>query len=215
MTSTGKSIGLFARLGADGVIRNVGATNVRLYGGGGDYDYVGGLVGSNDGTITASYAFGTAMGNEVTSDPDNPGLPHNGSAKPPGVSRPFGLTAMNAGASWSQIGNFDHDGDDRTCRGATKTLCITLLTRNIWHFGTASQNPGSPIQRLRRCGNGLFRPVAPATAASRRTIPGATTTLTCGHDVFAVSRALGKAEPGKGQRGGNPRRRGQAPFTHI
>ena len=57
---TGNSIGLFAVLGSDGVIKNVGLLDVSIRG---DID-VGSLVGENKGTIINSYATtATVMGN--------------------------------------------------------------------------------------------------------------------------------------------------------
>ena len=51
----GSSVGLFRRVSSAGTIRNVGLTGLDVTGG----ELVGGLVGENLGTITASYATGT------------------------------------------------------------------------------------------------------------------------------------------------------------
>ena len=58
-----RNVGLFRLLGTGGVIRNVGVIEAGVYGGSGGDDRVGGLVGyNNGGTITASYATGSADG---------------------------------------------------------------------------------------------------------------------------------------------------------
>ena len=51
-------VGLFGRVGSDGVVRNVGLHGVEVRG----QHEVGGLVGDNDGAVTASYASGTVRG---------------------------------------------------------------------------------------------------------------------------------------------------------
>ena len=67
------------------------------------------------GTVTASYAFGSkSNGGRVTHEP------HDGTAKPSGVTSANGLTATNVDAKWNDA--------------AEKTL-------NAWDFGTASQAP--------------------------------------------------------------------------
>ena len=61
--SGSRNVGLFRLLGSTGVIRNVEMIDVNVYGGSGNLDRVGGLVGYNGGgTITASYATGNADG---------------------------------------------------------------------------------------------------------------------------------------------------------
>ena len=52
------SVGLFARVGGSGIIRNAGVVNAEMEGRG----YTGILAGSNSGTITASYATGSVSG---------------------------------------------------------------------------------------------------------------------------------------------------------
>ena len=54
----GNYIGLFGYLGSSGQIRNLGAEDVEITG----CYYVGGLVGCNEGAITACYATGTVSG---------------------------------------------------------------------------------------------------------------------------------------------------------
>jgi filamentous hemagglutinin family protein len=51
-------VGLIGYAGSGAVIENIGLTDVDITG----YDYVGGLVGQNDGTITNSYATGSVSG---------------------------------------------------------------------------------------------------------------------------------------------------------
>ena len=58
---TGKNIGLFRLVSSGGVVRNVGVTDVRIYGGE-RVDIIGGLVGRNYGDITASHSAGIADG---------------------------------------------------------------------------------------------------------------------------------------------------------
>ena len=62
------NVGLFRELSSGGIIRNVGVTEAGVYGGYGNTDYVGGLVGRNGGTITASYATGSADGGGGNTD---------------------------------------------------------------------------------------------------------------------------------------------------
>ena len=52
------SVGLFARVGGSGIIRNAGVVNAEMEG----RSYAGILAGSNSGTITASYATGSVSG---------------------------------------------------------------------------------------------------------------------------------------------------------
>ena len=77
---------------------------------------VGGLVGHNEGSITASYAFGSKSGGEAVAY----FTPHDGTAKPDGVTSANGLTATNAGTKWNDA--------------AQKTL-------NAWDFGSNTQAP--------------------------------------------------------------------------
>ena len=53
-------VGLFGYVDEGGTIEDIGATNVDVTG----YHYVGGLVGSNQGTVTDSYSIGSVMGEE-------------------------------------------------------------------------------------------------------------------------------------------------------
>ena len=79
-------------------------------GGSGNYDRVGGLVGLQlRGSITASYGFGVAVGEFAGSA---------GSTKP--VDTAAQLTAVNAGPSWSNVGDNSLDA---------------------WDFGDGTQNP--------------------------------------------------------------------------
>jgi hypothetical protein len=59
--STQDYVGLFGYVGSGGRIRNLGVENVNIAGS----TSVGGLVGWNDGTLTACYATGSASGNEI------------------------------------------------------------------------------------------------------------------------------------------------------
>ena len=60
--SDGNAVGLFSITGATATIRGLGVVDGALYGGTDDSDYVGALVGRNNGTITASYAVATVGG---------------------------------------------------------------------------------------------------------------------------------------------------------
>ena len=62
--SAGRSLGLFKTVHSAAVIRNVGLTNVNIYGGDGGTNYVGALAGRNDGAIIASYASGNVHGGD-------------------------------------------------------------------------------------------------------------------------------------------------------
>ena len=57
-------IGLFAYVGRGGLVRNVGLldVDVQVHVEGSDPQYLGGLAGTNDGTISSSYATGTVKG---------------------------------------------------------------------------------------------------------------------------------------------------------
>jgi hypothetical protein len=60
-TSTGRNhIGLFGYVGSGGQIKNLGIENVNVSDGNGNY--IGGLVGHNDGTISICYASGSVLG---------------------------------------------------------------------------------------------------------------------------------------------------------
>jgi len=52
-------IGLFGRVGSEGVVENAGLENVNIYGG---INYAGGLVGVNDGTMSNCFSTGTVSG---------------------------------------------------------------------------------------------------------------------------------------------------------
>ena len=52
-------VGLFERVSEGGVVKNVGLENVYVTG----HDYVGGLVGRNEGTVSNSYSTGSVGGN--------------------------------------------------------------------------------------------------------------------------------------------------------
>ena len=83
-------------------------------GGDGNSDRVGGLVGDEQGngsSISASYSFGSAIGEVAGSD---------GTGKPTGVTSAAGLTAANVGSSW----NSANDG-----------------TLGAWDFGGGAQPP--------------------------------------------------------------------------
>ena len=119
-------------------------------GGDGDEDRVGGLVGDNGSTITASYSFGTATG-ETAGD--------NGTAYPAGVSAARNLTLFRAGSSsWNNATN---------------------NTRGAWNFGTASQNPALVYNDYDGAGT-TYASCSSDNGGYPTTIPGTTTTLTCG-----------------------------------
>lgn len=52
-------VGLFGYVGEGGVIRDIGARNIAVTG----HDWLGGLVGRNDGTVINSYSIGRVIGN--------------------------------------------------------------------------------------------------------------------------------------------------------
>ena len=60
ITSSASSVGLFRSITADAATRNLGVANSYIYGGA-DQDFVGVLVGRNEGNITASYAIGSTV----------------------------------------------------------------------------------------------------------------------------------------------------------
>ena len=53
------SVGLFSTVDEEGVIENIGVVNANVTG----YDFVGGLAGFNDGTLSNSYSTGSVSGN--------------------------------------------------------------------------------------------------------------------------------------------------------
>ena len=64
-----RNVGLFRLLGTGGVIRNVGVIDAGVYGGTGNNDRVGGLVGyNNGGRIIVSHATGSAGGGRGDDD---------------------------------------------------------------------------------------------------------------------------------------------------
>ena len=89
-------------------------------GGTGDGDLVGGLVGQqSEGTVTASWSFGSKTGGEndgIDGSADSSG----NSDRPNGVSSAADLTSANVPASWNEA--------------ASNTL-------GAWNFGTSSQAP--------------------------------------------------------------------------
>ena len=67
--TTAAAIGLFASINHRATIHNIGIVDTAVYGGSAARDYIGGLTGSNGGTITASYAHGsTADGGAGATD---------------------------------------------------------------------------------------------------------------------------------------------------
>ena len=149
-------------------------------GGDGILDYVGGLVGRNYGTIRASYATGDSDGGAGGSDYVGTligfyagtvtesyafGSTSNGEIptylfQPSGVSTAAGLRADNAGASWNS----------------------TSYTAGAWNFGTSSQNPALVYADYDGSGSTYACSDYPAT------IPGTSTTLTCGSSLLGGQR---------------------------
>ena len=80
--------------------------------GGDGYDLIGGLTGQGT-TITESYSFGTATG-------EQPAVGTAGTMRPTGVSSAAGLTLALAGTEWNNASND---------------------TAGAWNFGSGSQNP--------------------------------------------------------------------------
>ena len=62
------TVGLFGQTNSSATIRTVGIIDNAIYGSGGDNNSVGGLVGQNGGTITASYTTGNADGGGGNND---------------------------------------------------------------------------------------------------------------------------------------------------
>ena len=125
-------------------------------GGDGDHDEVGGLVGlQEDGSITASYGFGGAIGEVAVSA---------GSTKPQGVSTAAQLTVANAGSAWGNAGrntlgawdfgdetqipalnyaDYDGDGDVFDCGHFPANACGTLLPGQIDQAEASASGPSA------------------------------------------------------------------------
>ena len=88
-------VGLFGTTSSSATIRTIGIIDNAVYGSSGDFDNVGGLVGyNNDGTIIASYATGTADGEDGIGD------------------RVGGLVGWNRGTITASYATRDADGGD-------------------------------------------------------------------------------------------------------
>jgi len=89
------SAGLFGEVGQEGVTKNIGVVNLTVIGN----DYVGGLVGHSDGTVSNSYSTGSVTGQEHVGGlvGHNGGIVNNSyaSGSVTGDSRVGGLVGWN------------------------------------------------------------------------------------------------------------------------
>ena len=112
--------------------------------GGANFDYVGGLVGRNAGTIAASYATATADGGGGNSDSVGALVGYNSSGTIT-ASHGFGSTVTT---------NTESNGIDRSADATPAVTGAAGITRanssteptntwstEVWNFGSATQNP--------------------------------------------------------------------------
>ena len=93
------NIGLFVTATATATIRNVGVVAARLHGGAGNNDYVGGLVGDNEGSIRASYATGAVHGG-AGGDAVGGLVGNNGGS----ITASYAMGKVNSGGDTNRIG---------------------------------------------------------------------------------------------------------------
>jgi len=109
-------VGLFGEVGQEGITKDIGVVNVTMIG----EDYVGGLVGHSDGTVSNSYSTGSVNGEEHVGSlvGHNGGIVNNSysSGSVTGDSRIGGLvgwnqaTLSNSYSSCSVTGNWSVGG---------------------------------------------------------------------------------------------------------
>ena len=145
-------------------------------GGNGLFDRVGGLVGENRGSITASYATGIANGGAGTDD-------YAG-----GLVGDNALGTITESYSFGTPTGGENGGNNGTARPSGVSAASNLTTGNagaswnnagVWNFGTTSQNPALIYNNTSCSNNGGYS----------STIPGITTTLTCGTTLVGNFRA--------------------------
>ena len=122
---TGQNIGLFRLLNSSAIVRNLGVTNVAIYGGGRSRNNVGSLAGLNNGTIIASIAIDGAV---------------NGGD---GVDIVGGLVGQNLSAaaiiaSFSNVSPNGGDGSNDTVGGLLGNNVGTIIAS----YATGSPNGG-------------------------------------------------------------------------
>ena len=161
------------------------------------FEYVGGLVGYNSGTIIASYATSNAGG------ADNVGRLVGANADTITESYGFGTATRagtgTAGTAFPTIGVTPITS--ATQLGASETATTgdagdswnnaTNNTEGAWNFGTTSQNPALVYNDY----DGSDGTTYPSCTEANRyplTIPGTTTTLTCGTTLVGGNSAQGR-----------------------
>ena len=142
-------------------------------GGAGTDDYVGALAGFNSATITASYAFGTVAGGEITG--------HNGDPKPSGVAAAYDLKG-DSGDATTYAGALWNNKDNNTL--------------GAWSFGTSTRLP-APVYADYDGSGGAFPSCSPGNGGFSSTIPGSSpsVTLTCGQSLVGGYRPTGVSTP--------------------
>ena len=128
--TTGNYTGLFRGTGVGGTINRIRLVSVKVTGS----QYVGGLVGSNEGTITASYATG-----RVTGSSNAGGLVGDPSGG--GISASYWDTQTTG--QTSSAGSEDSAGKT-TAELQTPTSASGIYATwdpDVWDFGTSSQYP--------------------------------------------------------------------------
>ena len=104
-TTTGNFIGLFNLVGSGAIVRNVGVVNAQIYGGGGFFgDMLGVLVGSNQGTITAGYTSGNLHGSNGNRSRDIAGGLVGGNSGTITASHATGDLSVGTGSGQDTIG---------------------------------------------------------------------------------------------------------------
>ena len=135
--TTGYYTGLFRGTGVGGTINRIRLVSVKVTGS----IYVGGLVGSNDGTITASYATG-----RVTGSSNAGGLV--GETSGGGITASYWDTQTTG--QTSSAGSEDSAGKT-TAQLQTPTSASGIYATwdpDVWDFGTSSQYPALKAEGL-------------------------------------------------------------------
>jgi hypothetical protein len=124
-------VGLFGEVGQEGVTKDIGVVNVTVIGN----DYVGGLVGHSEGTVSNSYSTGSVTGNSSVGGMvgHNGGIVNNSysSGSVTGDSRVGGLVGWNQATLRNSYSKCSVTGDSR----------VGGLVGDNWYYeGTVSNS---------------------------------------------------------------------------
>ena len=118
LTITGKDyLGLFGRLGPTGSVSTVVLEAVQVDGTG---EYVSGLVGFNEGSITASYSTGTVRGDDCVG-----GLV--GGAWKGGITNSYSTCSVSGNRQVGGLVGFNSSGSITNCRGTNSSSGNSLV----------------------------------------------------------------------------------------